>query len=101
MANRLKMAMLQALVCPLPRSDRIFGRVLPNWYPIAEVLLHREFGKRASRHYLAPRSKDFYRTPRLPRTFRARMISDFRGASSERGRATLVFPQRDGMERDC
>ena len=29
------------------------------------------------------------------------MISDFRGASGERERATLVLPQRQGMGRDC
>jgi len=45
--------------------------------------------------------EDFYRTPPLPRTFRARMISDFRGASGERGRAALVLPQRAGMEHAC
>jgi hypothetical protein len=31
--------------CTLPRSDRIFGWMLPNCHPIARCLLHREFGK--------------------------------------------------------
>ena len=40
--------------------------------------------------------------PRLyPALFRARKISDFRGASGERGRAALVLSQRRGMDRDC
>ena len=30
--------------CPLPRSDRILGRRLPNCYPIRGCWLHREFG---------------------------------------------------------
>ena len=51
--------------------------------------------------YTAFRLKIFI-VPRLyPALFRARMISDFRGASGERGRAALVLPQREGMERDC
>src|SRR5438034_774803 len=31
--------------CPLPRSGRIFGRMLPNCHPISRCALHREFGK--------------------------------------------------------
>ena len=34
--------------CPLPRSDRILGRMLPNCHPIGGCLLHREFGKRTA-----------------------------------------------------
>ena len=51
--------------------------------------------------YPAFRLKIFI-VPRLyPALFHARMISDFRGASGERGRAAMVLPQRRGMERDC
>jgi hypothetical protein len=35
------------LTCPLPRSGRIFWRMLPNWHPIGGCLLHLEFGKRS------------------------------------------------------
>jgi hypothetical protein len=31
--------------CPLPGSDRIFWRMLPNWRPRGRCWLHREFGE--------------------------------------------------------
>ena len=98
-SNRVDVA-----ICPLPRSGRIFWRMLPNWHPIGGCLLHREFGNGATGPgFFTPHpAQRFFIVPRLyPALFRARMISDFRGASDERGRAAMVLPQRRGMERDC
>ena len=88
--------------CPLPHSGRNFERRLPNCHPISRDSWHREFGKTASRQLsklpgAIPRIplKDAQTVPRLyPALFRVRMISDFRGASAERGRAAMVLPQR-------
>ena len=57
----------QGQKCPLPRSDRILGCMLPICHPIGGCLLHRQFGQAAQPFYPAPRFKDPYRTP-LPRT---------------------------------
>ena len=37
--------LVRMLDCPLPRFDRILGRMLPICHPIGGCLLHREFGK--------------------------------------------------------
>jgi len=42
--------------CPLPRSGRIFWRMLPNCHPIGGWLVHREFGKRATCPGILPRT---------------------------------------------
>src|SRR5271170_4343263 len=62
---------LTVLYCTLPRSDRIFGWMLPNCHPIARCLLHQEFGKpdrlalSDTQAYLAPRSFKNFGTPLL------------------------------------
>jgi hypothetical protein len=58
---------LRARLCPLPRSDRILGCMLPICHPIGGCLLHRQFSKAGQQFYPAPRFQVPYRTP-LPRT---------------------------------
>jgi MSHA biogenesis protein MshM len=53
--------------CPLPRSDRILGRLLPICDRIGGCLLHREFGKRsAPEFHLAPRARILIGPRRYP-----------------------------------
>jgi hypothetical protein len=48
-------------ICPLPRSGRILGRILPNCHPIAGFLLRRESGKRHAAVELS--AQEFTRHP--------------------------------------